>query len=228
MPSAAYINFLHIRVDVLRLIETHSYYSQNKPGRKNLGHLTRSAVVMLCAAWERYNEDLLIDSINYLCKTVEDITALNTQIKKTISKKVRDDKNEIKPVELAGNGWKNVWLAYAKLETEALNTPKSNVLNVLFKTYMGIDDYTGMWKKNSKKKIDNFVSDRGAIAHNGAKAAYILMEKLRTYQDLIISNVIEIDSNMALALQKQANQAALPWSQDYYTELERYKKYKKS
>lgn len=182
---------------------------------------------MLCAAWERYNEDLLIDSVNYLCKTVGDVSRLNGQIKKTISKKVKDDKNEIKPIELAGDGWKNVWLAYAKVETEALNTPKSTALNLLFKTYLGIDDYTGMWKRDSRKKIDKFVSDRGEIAHNGAKAAYIHMETLRNYQDLVISNVIEIDSNMARELQMQSSSITIPWSQDYYTELERYKKVKR-
>ncbi|MCP9750699.1 HEPN domain-containing protein [Ferruginibacter sp. HRS2-29] len=223
MPSSAYINFLHIRIDVLKLIETHNFYTQNKPGRKTLGHLTRSAVVMLCAAWERYNEDLLLESVNYLSDSISDIHQLNKIIKKTISSKVKNDLNEIKPIELAGTGWKAVWLNYAKLETELLHTPKSNRLKLLFHTYLGISDYTSLWQPDCTGKIDDFVSDRGAIAHNGNKASYITMTKLRQYQDLIIDNVIEIDSRMGDELRNMSSQPALPWSKDYYTELEKYK-----
>jgi RiboL-PSP-HEPN len=226
MPSRAYLNFLHIRIDVLKLIETHSHYSQNKPGRKNLGYLTRSAVVMLCAAWERYHEDLLIEAVEYLCDSVTDASRLNKHIKKTISDAVKKDKNEIKPLDLAGEGWKEVWLGYTKLEVESLNTPKSANLGQLFKRYLGIEDYIGLWKKNSSKKIDAFVSARGEIAHNGAKAAYIHMSELRTYQDMIVSNVIETDSNMATELQKQAGTPTISWTQDYFTELSRYKQQK--
>ncbi len=223
MPSRAYINFLHIRVDVLKLIETHTIYTQNKPGRKNLGHLTRSAVVMLCAAWERYNEDLLLESITHLSTVTSDINSLNKQIKKTISAKVKNDKNEIKPIELAGTGWKAVWLNYAKQETELLNTPKSNKLRLLFNTYLGISDYSALWKTSNPQEIDDFVSDRGAIAHNGNRATYITMIKLRKYQDLIIENVIEIDSKMAIELRNISGSPALPWTQEYHTELEKYK-----
>lgn len=178
---------------------------------------------MLCAAWERYNEDLLLESITYLSNITADINNLNKQIKKTISAKVRDDKNEIKPIELAGQGWKSVWLNYAKLEAELLNTPKSNKLKSLFSTYLGIPNYTSLWKTSTPTDIDDFVSDRGAIAHNGNKAKYITMTKLRKYQDLIIANVIEIDSKMAIELRNMSGLAALPWSQDYYKEIEKYK-----
>ena len=223
MPSNAYVNFLHIRIDVLKLVETHSFYVQNKRGRKKLGHLTRSAVVMLCAAWERYNEDLLLESISYLSKVTYDVNNLNKQIKKTISLKVKNDKNEIKPIELAGDGWKSVWLNYAKLETELLNTPKSIKLKLLFNTYLGLPDYTALWRTCTPSEIDEFVSDRGAIAHNGNRTPYIPMKKLRQYQDLIIKNVIKIDTNMALELKNLSGLSVLPWSQEYFPEIEKYK-----
>lgn len=223
MPSKAYINFLHIRVDVLKLVETHNFYTQNKPGRKSLGHLTRSAVIMLCAAWERYNEDLLLESINYISSNINDINNLNKTVKKTISNKVKKDRNEIKPIELAGIGWKMVWLDYAKLETEMLHTPKSAKLNLLFSTYLGIPVYTKIWKTKNPQEIDDFVSDRGEIAHNGNKAKYITMNKLRKYQDMIIDNVIEIDSKMAIELQNMSSSQNLSWTQDYFKDIQKYK-----
>ncbi|GAB3701480.1 hypothetical protein GCM10027592_29640 [Spirosoma flavus] len=223
MPSNAYINFLYIRVDVLRLIETHSYYTQNRRGRKNLGHLTRSAVVMLCAAWERYNEDLIIESIQYLNSSVNDVNLLNNSIKKTISKKVKEDKHDLKPLAMAGDGWKDVWLAYARLDAQSLNTPKAGNLKLLYNAYLGIEDCTTLWGSATKPaKIDAFVTDRGGIAHNGARAGYIRMNQLRLYQDLIVESVIEMDSNMALKLQAMAGTHNPAWERLYSTELSSY------
>jgi hypothetical protein len=222
MPSNSYINFLHIRIDVLKLIETHTFYTNNRPGRKNLGFLTRSAVVMLCAAWERYNEDLLLESIDNICGTINEIGLLNDGIKNTLSQKVKSDRHNNKPIELAGLGWKDVWKNYALDETKLLNTPKGGQLRELFLTYLGIPDYTRLWTVNNSTEIDRFVSDRGNIAHNGNKASYIRMTKLREYQDLVINNVINIDSTMADEIQRMTGSANLPWTKDYYTDLSQY------
>ncbi|MBL0200317.1 MAG: hypothetical protein IPP81_09095 [Chitinophagaceae bacterium] len=223
MPSNAYITFLHIRIDVIKLIETHTNYSKSTKGKKNLGHLTRSAVVMLCAAWERYNEDLLIECIDYICDGIADINLLNKEIKKTISRKVRDDKNEIKPIELAGDGWKTIWKNYAKTETELLNTPKKDNLDKLFDRYLGLLNYSGIWKNNCSQLINDFVGERGNIAHNGNRATYVRMDTLKKYQDLVVENVIEIDSKMSEKVRAMTTAVNLPWTQDYSKDLSYYK-----
>jgi len=212
-----------MRIDVLKLIETHSFYTQNRRGRKNLGHLTRSAIVMLCAAWERYNEDLLLESISYLAITIHDINLLPKEIRKLLSAKVKSDKNEIKPIELAGDGWKTVWLNYAKQEAQLLNTPKSDKLKNLFSRYLGIADFITFWRTGTSSNIDEFVSDRGDIAHNGNRAAYMRMDQLRKYQDLVVDNVIEVDSNMSLELRRMTGLPNLPWIQDYSKDLQYYR-----
>jgi len=223
MPSNAYITFLHIRIDVIKLIETHTNYSKSTKGKKNLGHLTRSAVVMLCAAWERYNEDLLIECIDYICNGITDINLLNKEIKKTISRKVRDDKNEIKPIELAGDGWKTIWKNYAKTETELLNTPKKDNLDKLFERYLGLLNYSSIWKNNCSQLINDFVGERGNIAHNGNRATYVRMDTLKKYQDLVVENVIEIDSKMSEKVRAMISAVNLPWTQDYSKDLSYYK-----
>ncbi|MCO5238062.1 MAG: HEPN domain-containing protein [Chitinophagaceae bacterium] len=223
MPSNSYITFLHIRIDVLNLIKTHSDYTQGKRGRKNLGHLTRSAIVMLCAAWERYNEDLLLESIKYLCDNIQDASLIKEEIKRFVSSKIRNDRHELKPFFVAGDGWKQIWYEYAKEEIEALNTPKEGNLNLLFKNYLSIEKYSNLWKTSNPSEIDNFVKVRGDIAHNGNRADNVTMKDLRHFQDLIVENVIEIDGNIADELKTQSARRRLPWTKDYYTDLKNYK-----
>lgn len=213
MPSNSYYIFLDLLDDVDMLIATHQALKEKN--NKKLGHLTRSGVLMLCASWELYHEELVIECIKYLSTSILDATNLPKQVKKTISKHVEDDKNEIKAIELAGNGWKNVWHDYAKRETILLNTPKSVKLKLLYKRYLGINDVCKFWKRTSENEIDNFVSLRGEIAHKGKRASYVRMNMLKLYYDLIRNAVIDNDSEIAEKLKKITNNLDLPWDKTY-------------
>lgn len=215
MPSNAYLNFLHIRIDALKLIAAYSYYKSNGIGGTSLGFFTRSGIMMLCAAWERYNEDLLLESVENVCMHLTDINNLSREIKLTLSRKIKNDAHDLSPIRMGGEGWKDVWRYYAKMETEKLNTPKVANLNNLFNRFMGISNYSGHWNLSDVSDIDRFVSDRGEIAHNGNKSSNIRMSKLRTYQEMIIDKVINIDSEMADEIQRICGHASLPWVKDY-------------
>ena len=66
MPSKAYIEFEKNIVDVDHLISTHAAMNNGGRGKKGLGHITRSGIVMLCATWELYIESLLCESLKIL------------------------------------------------------------------------------------------------------------------------------------------------------------------
>ena len=176
---------------------------------------------MMCAAWERYNEDLLIEGINILANHFLDPNYLPKSIKQTISAKVKVDKHELKPLGLAGDGWKNLWRSYAEQETEKLNTPNSSNLNDLFKKYLGIESYVGYWI--SKNEINEFIKMRGEIAHKGSQAPYIQMRTLKKYIEMIRSNAIEIDRRFGNYLQGLTSSADPPWQLLYPKTLEIYK-----
>ena len=48
------------------------------------------------------------------------------------------------------------------------------------------------------------------------------MSKLRTYQDLIMNNVINIDSNMGDIIQTTTGSVKLPWEKNYHKDLSKY------
>lgn len=145
MPSNSYIDFLELLEDVNQLRATHFSYSRGVRGRKKLGYLTRSAIVMLCAAWERYNENVLIECIHIILGTNIQANSLSKHTKEYLSIRVKENKNNIYPIEMADNGWRNLWVGYATNETDSLNTPNSENLNKLFKRYLGIEDYSKIW-----------------------------------------------------------------------------------
>src|SRR5215217_5417797 len=150
MPSAAYKLFQENVIDVERLIESHGQLNNGAPGKKGLGHLTRSGVVMLCAAWEVYTEDLL-DQVPKI-------------VQKHLSNLVKNDKHELKPIQFAGAGWRAVYLEYVQRETRSLNTPEPKKLDSLYLEYAGVPMLSSCWTVDAGD-ISDFIHIRGEIAH---------------------------------------------------------------
>jgi hypothetical protein len=222
MPSKSYYDFLDLLEDVDQLRTAHYKSSQGLRGKKKLGFLTRSSIVMLCAAWERYNENILLECIDKILETNIEANSLSKHIKEYLSTKVRENKNTIYPIELADNGWKNLWKGYAINDTDALNTPNSENLNKLFKRYMGIENFTSMWHKKSIIKINDFIKLRGEIAHNGSKAKYVRFSTLLNSIEIIIENTIQIDYSLSQHLKTEFI-VPLTWEESYYKKLSSYK-----
>jgi hypothetical protein len=222
MPSKSYFDFLDLLKDVDQLRTTHYNISQGLRGRKKLGFLTRSSIVMLCAAWERYNENILLECIDKILETDIEARELSKHIKEYLSAKVRENRNNIYPIELADNGWKNLWKGYAINDTNALNTPNSENLNKIFKRYLGIEDFTQMWHRKSIIKINDFIKLRGENAHNGSKAKYVRFDTLLNNIEIIIENAIQIDYSLSQYL-KTSFDVPSTWEESYYKKLSSYK-----
>lgn len=113
MPSQAFKDFRYNLVDTRRLVTVHGLLSGGNPGKKGLGHLTRSGVVMLCASWELYVESLLVEAVHWLTSQHADPSTLPKAVKKTLASYVRNHKHHLMPLSLAGAGWKHLLEAYA-------------------------------------------------------------------------------------------------------------------
>nr|WP_239106961.1 HEPN domain-containing protein [Flavobacterium macrobrachii] len=176
---------------------------------------------MLCAAWERYTENILLECIDKILETNIEASSLPKYIKEYISQKVRESKNVIYPIELADNGWKNLWKGYAINETNALNTPNSENLNKLFKRFLGIEDFTLMWHQKSLLEINNFIKTRGEIAHNGSKAKYVKFSTLLKSINTITDNTIQVDYSLSQYLKTNYG-VSETWRESYYRKLSSY------
>jgi HEPN superfamily RiboL-PSP-like protein len=201
MPSVAYSTLMNsLLTDVDRLIDTHVVMNQQiykgAQGRRHLGHLTRSAVLMLCAAWERYMELLSMETVEQLLSRADHPDKLPKQVRKELAKIAIDSKNELHVLKMANSGWKDLLRGQATNLAGSLNTPKHGPLDMMFERLTGLSPLSGHWTVGAQV-IDDFVSARGDIAHTGSKAGYIAIGTLQTYRTMVPETARETDNAIA-------------------------------
>ena len=210
MASSAFNDFRYNVLDARRLHQAHGIMSAGTPGKKGLGHLTRSGVVMLCAAWERYNESVIVEAAGYFAKEIRAPNNLPLAVRKHLSAIAKQHTHELKPMELAGEGWRTLYVAQATDETNLLNTPKSGKLKVLYERLTGLPNVSEFWAIGAKP-VDDFVSARGDIAHNGRKSSYVAAGTLLYYIDMIEKVAAEHDNKFCDYLKAASGSTYQPW-----------------
>ena len=213
MPSQALIKFRKNVIDAKRLEQSHGILCGGDPGKKGLSHTTRGGILILCACWEEYSESVLIESARYMGAKTDDPGTLPLPVRKKISFEVKEALHELKPLELAGDGWRSVYDAFCCNSVGKLNTPKSENLKLLYKNYLGIDDVTTMWTC-SDSEIDDFVTLRGSIAHKG-RSEYVKIRVLKDSISMITKNCLNMDRRLCDYLHGFIGGKVQPWRKAY-------------
>lgn len=213
MPSAALTKFeTTMMKDVTRIIESHATLSGGAPGKKGLGHLTRGGVLLLCAAWELYLEEVLREAVNFACVKAAAPDDLPKAVKKAIAAYVVGSQHELKALAMAGDGWKAVYQEAAQIKIDSVNTPKPGVINPIFNKFLGVDQISSCWH-HGEQVIKDFVSARGDIAHRGGDAGYVIIGKLRDeYVPQISRTVIDTDNFLSQHMREMFPGRQRPWN----------------
>ncbi len=170
--------------DVHSLLDFHAKESGTGRGRRwQVEVLNKSAIVLLCASWEAYCEDVVSVVVEHYVDHAPNAKCLPTPLRKRISKPFNEGNRHMEAWNLADDGWRDV--LRARLEDlkadrdRHLNTPKSGPLREMFRDNVGCEDITQFWKwsridpKSACKQLDEFVELRGAIAHRANAQAYV-------------------------------------------------------
>lgn len=192
MPSKAYGTFKSNLKQVDRLLEAFVDMRTPTKGRKFLDHFTRAALIFLCSSWEVYIEQVSNESGKIIAKKLNMPEELPKIVKKTISKKVKDSKNELSPFEFA-NDWREYYCSQIADYTSRLNTPKKDKVMELFNKYLGISGEKIISDVPSLGSINKIVSERGSIAHNIYVDEYLKKETVDKYYKIITQLVEEIE-----------------------------------
>ncbi|WP_439475328.1 HEPN domain-containing protein [Algoriphagus formosus] len=214
MPSQAYSNFQINLRDVDRLVDTHTSISGSSRGKKGLGHLTRSGIVMLSAAFEVFIEELTIECIELYINRFPSIRDFPKQCKHRMADLIKSHQNELEMFNLSGDGWKDMLRNHVRTDCQTLNTPKYNNIDVLINRYLGIKEFSKSWM-HSRVELNELVSIRGEIAHNGSKAKYVKIKFLKESRVFIRNLCQEIDEKVCDHITSITPGSSQPWRKRY-------------
>lgn len=129
MPSNARIHLDENLLDVDRLLELHKQEGGAKKGRRfGLEVLNKSAIVLITSFWEAYCEDIAEEGLKCIVENAPNSDVLPKEIKKIITKELKDKKNELAIWEIADEKWRKLLLDHLNSLKETrnrnLNTPK--------------------------------------------------------------------------------------------------------
>lgn len=184
MASQARAAFDKNAKDIERLIKIHADVGGDEQGRRyGLEVLNKSAVILITAIWEAYCEDIAAEALEHLVNHVPSASQLPKELKKKLVTYIKSEPNELAMWDLAGDGWKaKVQARFASLTTERnrrLNTPKTQQIDELFAEAVGLTKVSTSWNwkkmsaKQASKKLDDYITLRGEIAHRAVAAAQV-------------------------------------------------------
>ncbi|MBA4137148.1 MAG: hypothetical protein C0518_07515 [Opitutus sp.] len=192
MPSKAYLAFAENAKDIERLLELHKDKGGLERGRRfGLEVLNKSAIVLLTSFWEAYCEDIAAEALEHLVVHAPSSDKLPLELRKIVAKELKAENHDLAIWKLSDDGWRAVLKSrLAAMQTERnrrLNTPKSDQIDTLFLSALGMPKTSDRWRwkgttaDRSRKKLDKYVELRGAIAHRGAAASSVKKAQVEDY-----------------------------------------------
>jgi hypothetical protein len=100
------------------------------PGSRKLGRhaaevLSKSAIVLSCAIWEAFVEDLAADALRHLAVHASNSDCLPKELRKSIVSELKKDNDELAAWRLADEGWRHVVIRRA----DRLGNPDDRTLS---------------------------------------------------------------------------------------------------
>lgn len=212
--------------EVEDLIEIHRRIAGKSPGRKfGLNSLNKSSIILLCAGWEFYIEDLLENSFNYLLTKSTSHNQFAAKVLVQASQFLVDDNDKRRVWELAGSGWKRVIEEYKnnvlKQEINFFHVPRTDNINELFEKILGIKSITSnfFWNQMSNEKalflLDEFVNLRGEISHKVKTKNKVWKKDIIFYKNFLSKLAIIMHNRVTDHLDYSTG--SKPW--DLYSDL---------
>lgn len=204
MPSAAFTSFERALVDVDNLVWFHENEGGGGQGRRGAHFLSlnKSAIVLLCAAWETYVETVALECVARSVDRAAAPADMLRSLQKIAQAHIREGKVENAWQSVAGTGWKDLTKSVARTRVATLNTPKPGPIKELLKLVLGVQDVTDnwLWHRNPlgtpALKLQQLVTLRGAIAHGEQLPQSVTKANVTAAYDLISRLVALVDQKL--------------------------------
>ncbi len=203
--TIAHDNFSLALGDVTNLMGFHAEHGGDGPGRRpvRLQSLNKSAVVLLCAAWESYVESVILEvayaSIHQAAGPDEMLQSIQT----LTARHIKDAKDERVWRSAAGDGWRDLSRSVVRNKLWGFNTPKRHQVELLFRQILGVKDVDRNWEwhrspaPQPSQRLDAFVALRGSIAHGERRAEAVRKRDVDEGVNLTTRLVAKIEERLA-------------------------------
>lgn len=211
--------------EVYQLMAMHAKFAGKGVGRKyHVDVLNKSAILFACASFEAFIEDLATRSFDHLILKSRNHTALPKAMLKSIAEVLRNDKNEIKIWDLAGDGWRTVAEHYKENVIQKyivpFHAPKPDNIEALLRRLIGFPEsypvwrWRGMSEAASKKKLTTFVELRGALAHGSKPSPRVLKKDVFGYGRFLAALSVRLSNDVLRYCQQVTGEK--PWQSVRY------------
>ena len=206
MPSNAYQRFCSKSLrDVQQLISAHEELCGTGPGKKAGGFLTRSGVVLLCAAWEAYVEDVVEEAANHFTK-IRKASNLPKESQKLLKQHVQSVEDGLWKFE---KNWKGTFQQAVQEKIGCFSGPRHDRVRDLVFNVVGHPGLIQSWDLGESQKLDAFVEKRNQIAH-GEDIPYVKKSDLENYIRTVSSIALATDNWICDQLKSSVGKR--PWN----------------
>jgi RiboL-PSP-HEPN len=131
--------------------------------RKPNSAYVRAALVVLCASWETYIEDVVTEAIERITEAPDVAPGdLPHGLRSKLAEQAKYKNGD--PWRLAGDGWRKCARDLVVAETEQINTPGVERVTKLLSLALGIDDALGQcsWSHMAPDTIKEYLGGKGS------------------------------------------------------------------
>ncbi|QDQ84032.1 HEPN domain-containing protein [Paraburkholderia megapolitana] len=229
MASEAWNTFEKNIKDVITLHNLHTRVAMtDSSAPPETEVLNRAGIVLTTSFWEAFCEDVAAEALEKIVASAKDASVLPKEIKKQIARELKANSNEVAVWDLAGDNWRVLLqtrlAALQDARNKKLNTPKSQNIDDLFESAIGLPGVSSGWTIEyctepgktilmdadaTRKKLDEMVTLRGEIAHRGKAKAAIMKDDVKDYAMFVAGIAISI--NRQLSEYVQSISGVKPW-----------------
>jgi hypothetical protein len=191
-------------VDTENLMWFHSEFGGDEPGRraKYFQSLSKSAVILLCSAWEAYVESVILEVIEAQIASANEARNLPATLQTLITVHMKRRKEDASWLEVAGEGWRKVARQCCIAELDNLHAPHTKAVSAKFRTIIGIAEISDSWRwkaaRNIDTRIDKLVELRGDLAHATSSDMSVAKTKVTSNINLV-ERVVECTDSFLIS-----------------------------
>jgi hypothetical protein len=216
VASQARIQFQDASADLRSFHALRQMLKDRSRANRHINKVAKGVHVLIAAIWEAYCEDLALEAATLLVKNAADWEKLPRHLTRRIAKELREDKHELAPWKLAGDGWRSHVLENLT-SAPLFNVPKSEKIDDLFLRAIGLPAVSANWTSpeegvDLRARLHYHVNIRGAIAHGAAPTTEVTPAVVSEFYQTVMQLVELTDESVRVFIESTIG--FTPWERE--------------